>query len=204
MSGFAVDARRNPLRSPMRSRTGRRRAAGNGAARASRRPPKSRRHTLRGLRLLAPAGRRAQPAQSGDMPMAWWGPAPERASAPATRCGPSASLGLAPSGAPPWTRIVAPRENRANPPRPRAATPRLHFINCFILIEKAFSKLKAFLRKIAERTVAGLLRALETCAEIFKPSQCTNYLKSCGYEHDTGSAIPSFFRGPKCNWRLAF
>ncbi len=53
-------------------------------------------------------------------------------------------------------------------------------------IEKAFSKLKAFLRKIAERTVAGLMRALETCAEIFKPSQCTNYFKSCGYEHDTG------------------
>ena len=53
-------------------------------------------------------------------------------------------------------------------------------------IEKAFSKLKAFLRKIAERAVAGLVRALETCAEIFKPSQCTNYFKSCGYEHDTG------------------
>ena len=53
-------------------------------------------------------------------------------------------------------------------------------------IERAFSKLKAFLRKIAERTVAGLMRALETCAEIFKPSQCTNYFKSCGYEHDTG------------------
>jgi transposase len=28
-------------------------------------------------------------------------------------------------------------------------------------IEKAFSKLKAYLRKIAERTVAGLVRALE-------------------------------------------
>ena len=35
-------------------------------------------------------------------------------------------------------------------------------------IEKAFSKLKAFLRKIAERTVAGLMRALETCAEILR------------------------------------
>ena len=53
-------------------------------------------------------------------------------------------------------------------------------------IEKAFSKLKAFLRKIAERAAAGLMRALETCAETFKPSQCTNYFKSCGYEHDTG------------------
>ena len=54
-------------------------------------------------------------------------------------------------------------------------------------IEKAFSKLKAFLRKLAERTVAGLMRTLETCAEIFKPSECVNYLgKSCGYQDDTG------------------
>ena len=45
---------------------------------------------------------------------------------------------------------------------------------------------EAFLRKIAERTVAGLMRALETCAEIFKPSECTNYFKSCGYQDDTG------------------
>jgi hypothetical protein len=53
-------------------------------------------------------------------------------------------------------------------------------------IEKAFSKLKAFLRGLAERTVPGLMRALETCAKIFKPSECTNYFKSCGYEDDTG------------------
>ena len=33
-------------------------------------------------------------------------------------------------------------------------------------IEKAYSKLKAYLRKIAERTVAGLMRALETRAHI--------------------------------------
>ncbi len=51
-------------------------------------------------------------------------------------------------------------------------------------IEKAFSKLKAFLRKIAERTVAGLIRALETCADIFKPAECENYFNACGY--DTG------------------
>jgi transposase len=36
-------------------------------------------------------------------------------------------------------------------------------------IEKAYSKLKAFLRKIAERTVAGLMNALDACADIFKP-----------------------------------
>jgi transposase len=49
-------------------------------------------------------------------------------------------------------------------------------------IEKAFSKLKAHLRKIAERTVAALMRALETCADIFEPTQCANYFTACGYE----------------------
>src|SRR5271169_2047195 len=42
-------------------------------------------------------------------------------------------------------------------------------------IEKAYSKLKAFLRKIAERTVAGLLIALDACADIFQPAECENY-----------------------------
>jgi len=41
------------------------------------------------------------------------------------------------------------------------------------------------LRKIAERTVAGLLAALDACAAIFKPTECANYFKACGY--DTGS-----------------
>ena len=49
-------------------------------------------------------------------------------------------------------------------------------------IEKAFSKLKAFLRKIAERTVAGLIRALEACADIFKSAECINYFAACGYD----------------------
>ena len=51
-------------------------------------------------------------------------------------------------------------------------------------IEKAYSKLKAFLRRIAERTVAGLLIALDACADIFKPAECVNYFEACGY--DTG------------------
>ena len=51
-------------------------------------------------------------------------------------------------------------------------------------IEKAYSKLKAFLRKIAERSVAGLMRALEACADIFKPEECENYFKACGYDTD--------------------
>jgi transposase len=51
-------------------------------------------------------------------------------------------------------------------------------------IEKAFSKLKAFLRKIAERTVVGLMRALAACAAIFNPEECKHYFRACGY--DTG------------------
>ncbi len=48
--------------------------------------------------------------------------------------------------------------------------------------EKAFSKLKAHLRKIAERTVADLMRALEACADFFKSAECTNYFAACGYD----------------------
>ena len=51
-------------------------------------------------------------------------------------------------------------------------------------IEKAYSKLKAFLRKIAERTVAGLLAALDACADIFQPTECENYFRACGYDPD--------------------
>ena len=49
-------------------------------------------------------------------------------------------------------------------------------------IEKAYSKLKAFLRKIAERTVAGLLIALDACADIFKQAERVNYFEACGYD----------------------
>jgi transposase len=51
-------------------------------------------------------------------------------------------------------------------------------------IEKAYSKLKAFLRKIAERSVAGLMNALQTCADIFKPVECENYFKASAYDTD--------------------
>jgi transposase len=48
-------------------------------------------------------------------------------------------------------------------------------------IGKAYSKLKAYLRKIAERTVAALMRALEICADIFKPAKCEIYCNAHGY-----------------------
>ena len=49
-------------------------------------------------------------------------------------------------------------------------------------IEMAISKLKAALRKLAERTVAGLIAVLEGCAGLFKRDECENYFETCGYE----------------------
>jgi transposase len=51
-------------------------------------------------------------------------------------------------------------------------------------IENAYSKLKAYLRKIAQRSVAGPMNALEACANIFKPNECVNYFKACGHDSD--------------------
>ena len=49
-------------------------------------------------------------------------------------------------------------------------------------IEKAFSKLKAYLRKAAERTVSGLWNLIGQIVDIFTPQECTNYFGSCGYD----------------------
>jgi len=49
-------------------------------------------------------------------------------------------------------------------------------------IEKAFSKLRAMLRKAEERTVKGLWDLIGKLVDIFQPSECTNYFSSCGYD----------------------
>ena len=49
-------------------------------------------------------------------------------------------------------------------------------------IEKAFSRLKAMLRKVGERTVSGLWDLIGRLVDIFQPHECANYFKSCGYE----------------------
>jgi len=49
-------------------------------------------------------------------------------------------------------------------------------------IERAISKLKSALRKLAERTVAGLLAILKGCAGLFKPAKCENYFEASGYD----------------------
>ncbi len=49
-------------------------------------------------------------------------------------------------------------------------------------IEKAFSKLKALLRKASERTVEGLWSAVGGLIGQFKPQECANYFAAAGYD----------------------
>lgn len=51
-------------------------------------------------------------------------------------------------------------------------------------IENAFAKLKALLRKAAERTVADLWRAVAECLDAFTPQECRNYFAAAGYDPD--------------------
>ena len=49
-------------------------------------------------------------------------------------------------------------------------------------IAKAFSKLKARLRKAAERTVDALWTAIGRLIDLFTPRECDNYFAACGYD----------------------
>jgi transposase len=49
-------------------------------------------------------------------------------------------------------------------------------------IEKAFSKLKALLRKATERTVKGFWTTIGQLLEAFTPTDCANYFAACGYD----------------------
>jgi transposase len=49
-------------------------------------------------------------------------------------------------------------------------------------IEKAFSKLKAILRKAAARTVEELWTAIATALAAFQADECSNYFTACGYD----------------------
>jgi transposase len=51
-------------------------------------------------------------------------------------------------------------------------------------IEMAFSKLKAFLKKIAARTVDELWDAIARGIDTFTPSECQNYFAAAGYDHE--------------------
>ena len=49
-------------------------------------------------------------------------------------------------------------------------------------IEKVFAKLKALLRKAAERTVEGLWTTIGTLLDAFAPTECANYFAASGYD----------------------
>jgi hypothetical protein len=63
-----------------------------------------------------------------------------------------------------------------------AAVPYLPPIPDFSPIEKLFAKLKAPLRKAAERTVEGLRRPIGKCLDRFSPHECVNSFEAAGYE----------------------
>jgi transposase len=51
-------------------------------------------------------------------------------------------------------------------------------------IENAFAKLKALLRKAAERTVSGLWNAIGRILDTFTPAECAHYFAAAGYDAD--------------------
>jgi len=48
-------------------------------------------------------------------------------------------------------------------------------------IENAFAKLKRLVRTAAERTVEGLWRSIGRLIDQFRPAECRNYFRHCGY-----------------------
>ena len=49
-------------------------------------------------------------------------------------------------------------------------------------IENAFAKLKALLRKAAERTVGALWDRIGLTLDAFTPAECANYFAAAGYD----------------------
>ena len=49
-------------------------------------------------------------------------------------------------------------------------------------IENAFSKLKALLRKAAERTLEGLWSTIGNIIKLVTPAECQNYFAAAGYD----------------------
>jgi transposase len=72
------------------------------------------------------------------------------------------------------------------PPYSPDFNPLLAHVNtrCQAAIEMAFSKLKALLRKAAERTVDGLWAAIGRFVQIFTTQECANYFVAAGYDAD--------------------
>src|SRR3984893_2640933 len=55
------------------------------------------------------------------------------------------------------------------------------YSQAFNPIEQLFAKLKALLRKAAERSVDRLWNRIASLLDAFKPNECTNYFRNSGY-----------------------
>ena len=66
-------------------------------------------------------------------------------------------------------------------PPPGQAGGRLYSPD-FNPIEMAFSKLKAFLKKTAARTIQDLWKAIAHAIDTFTPKECQNYFNAAGYD----------------------
>lgn len=51
-------------------------------------------------------------------------------------------------------------------------------------IEKLWSKVKAWLRRVEAKTFDGLSDAIADALRAVRPSECQNYFKSCGWGHE--------------------
>jgi len=51
-------------------------------------------------------------------------------------------------------------------------------------IEQAFSKLKAYLRKAAERTLHSLWSPIDRILDLYSSQECANYFAKAGYDGD--------------------
>ena len=51
-------------------------------------------------------------------------------------------------------------------------------------IEMAFSKLKAYLRRICARTIDDLWRAVGSICDLYSPEECGNNFAAAGYGYD--------------------
>jgi transposase len=56
-------------------------------------------------------------------------------------------------------------------------------------IEQVFAKLKAWLRKVAQRTRESLWEAIGDALDLFPPSECANYFKNSGYHQPNQEAL---------------
>jgi transposase len=67
----------------------------------------------------------------------------------------------------------------STPTTPQQATPlESHHEHT---IEQMFAKLKALLRKAAERTVEATWRRIGALLQTFTPQECANYFRNAGY-----------------------